>query len=97
MPKVPDYRKIYKNLIEKGTDPAVASAQAHAAVYYYNKQYRDEGETESDEEDETDPRSIISRDLGKMKLHLAQLLNKYKQDKTLPKVIKYLAEMQNKT
>jgi hypothetical protein len=97
MPKVPSYSKIYNRLIERGTDPVVANAQAKALIYYYNKQYRDEGETESDEEDEDDPRSIISRDLGKMKLYLAQLLNKYKQDKTLPKVIKYLAEMQNKT
>jgi hypothetical protein len=93
MPKVPSYPKIYNKLINKGTDPVVARAQAQALIYYYNKQYNDE--SESEEEDEDDSRRIISRDLIKMKLYLAQLLNKYKQDPTLPKVIKYLDKTAN--
>lgn len=93
MPKVPIYSKIYNRLIKKGTDPVVANAQAKALIYYYNKQYNDD--SESEEEDEDDSRSVISRDLTKMKLYLAQLLNKYKQDSTLPKVIKYLDKTAN--
>lgn len=95
MPKVPQYSKIYNNLIKNGTDPIVANAQAKASIYYYNKQYNDDDESD-DDDDEDDPRRVISRDLNKMKLYLAQLLNKYKQDRTLPKVIKYLDKTANK-
>jgi len=88
-PKVPSFAKIFNSLTKKGVHPSVASAQAHSAIREYQRQYEDA--SDSEEEDEDDSRRIISSELVKMRTHLAKLLNKYKQDPTLPVVIRYLS------
>jgi len=92
---VPQFPEVYEAFIKAGFKPKQASIKAHAVIRAHVLSQRTE--SESDEEDEEyDSRRVISRDIDKMRLHLATLSNKYKQDKNLPLAIRYLTKLLKK-
>jgi ribosomal protein L15 len=87
---IPQFHEIYEGFIKLGFKPKQASIKAHAVIRAHVLNEREDSESESD--DEYDSRRVISKEIEKMRIKLAGLSNKYKQDKNLPLIIRYLTK-----
>jgi len=96
MPPVPNFPKIYNDFLKQGLRPHQASIKAHAIIRAHVESEKAEDSESDEEEDETDSRRVISKELEKMKMTAAKLSNHYKQDKKLLLLIKYITNVLRK-